>query len=119
MLADYAECLFDKGLARDATAADTLARLQDRVAAYPWTYDGSTSDLETICCAPNDGILGLRQNGWLGLTRVTYRAWVPILRLTMLRLLRMVGCTRRIMTTQAAPTLDRRVTLHIPGVATD
>ena len=31
MLADYAECLFDKGLARDATAADTLARLQASV----------------------------------------------------------------------------------------
>ena len=53
LLADYAECLFDKGLARDATAADTLARLQSDRCGWPgirWSGFG----LATICCALNE-----------------------------------------------------------------
>ena len=49
MLADYAECLFDKGLARDATAADTLARLQADVAAGRETMERIRAGNALLC----------------------------------------------------------------------
>ena len=49
LLADYAECLFDKGLARDATAADTLARLQDDVAAGRETMERIRAGNDLLC----------------------------------------------------------------------
>ena len=49
LLADYAECLFDKGLARDATAADTLARLQADVAAGRETIEEIRAVNDWLC----------------------------------------------------------------------
>ena len=49
LLADYAECLFDKGLARDATAADTLARLQADVADGRETMERIRSGNALLC----------------------------------------------------------------------
>ena len=49
LLADYAECLFDKGLARDATAADTLARLQADVEAGRETIERIRAGNDLLC----------------------------------------------------------------------
>ena len=49
MLADYAECLFDKGLARDATAADTLARLQASVESGEETIERIQAGHALLC----------------------------------------------------------------------
>ena len=49
LLADYAECLFDKGLARDATAADTLARLQADVEAGRETIERIRAGNALLC----------------------------------------------------------------------
>ena len=49
LLADYAECLFDKGLARDATAADTLARLQASVESGEETIERIRAGNALLC----------------------------------------------------------------------
>ena len=49
LLADYAECLFDKGLARDATAADTLVRLQASVETGEETIERIRAGNALLC----------------------------------------------------------------------